>query len=164
MYCTPIDLIAYANKARLIGQLAGSDFGEIPTADEVLDYFFKGSFADEKEQSLRLIASRVEQAITNATGEINGYKALFPKVYLPVETLKTACMDIALYRLFEILPDDSVVKQNADNWISFFDKIATGKIPVNADDDTDDDKEKPSTHAQTIGDDVIFNADTLRGY
>ncbi len=159
MYCTPIDLIAYANRARLIGQLASTDYGVIPTAEEVTDYFFNGTYTPENEQALRQLDARVEQAISGATGEINGYTALFPTITLPAETLKTACMDLALFRLFEKLDEHSIVKQNADKWIVFFDKIATGKAPINADE---------STHAtgcaETAGSEVIFTADTLEGY
>ncbi len=163
MYCTPIDLIAYANRARLIGQLASSDYGTIPSAEEVTAYFFNGESTPENEQSLRLLASRVEQAISSATGEINGYTALFPTVTLPAETLKTACMDLALFRLFGELGDKSVIKQNADKWIAFFDKIATGKIPVNADVE-EKQPEAVTGSAETVGSEIVFTAATLEGY
>lgn len=37
VYCTPIDLIGYANKARLLSQIASADYGQVPEAQEVLD-------------------------------------------------------------------------------------------------------------------------------
>lgn len=159
MYCSPIDLIAYANRAKLIGQLASSDYGDIVEPQAVLDYFFNGTFAPEDEQALRLLSSRVEQAIDNATGEINGYTALFAHVTLPSQTLKSACMDIALFRLFENLDEDNVIRLTAEKWVGYFDKIATGKMPINADDET-----AVTGSAETVGDAVIFTGDFLRGY
>ncbi len=155
-YCTPIDLIQYANKARLLSQLASSDYGKVPTAEEVLQYFFNGDCTDDNKQSLRLLSSRIEQAISNSAGEINGFLALIKmqeiELDLPDETLTTANMDMALARLFDNLDDTSMIKFNADKWTNFFDKIVTGKTPLNRKKKAQDNKQEPinTGSAETI--------------
>ncbi len=169
-YCTPIDLIQYANKARLLSQLASSDYGKVPTAEEVLAYFFNGDCTDETEQSLRLLSSRIEQAISNSAGEINGFLALIKtqgiELDLPDETLTTANMDMALARLFDNLDDTSMIKFNADKWTSFFDKIVTGKTPLNKNKSTSNKQEPINTgSAETINATApTWTQEALSGY
>lgn len=153
MYCTPLDLIAHANRARLIGQLAGSDFAALPDAQAVLDYFATGAISNPADaEALSALQARVTQAISLATGDIKGYLALVPDIALPAEALHAACMDMALYRLFDVLPDDSVIKQLNDARHSFFDRLITGKAVVNRD---------GSGSAQTQASDSVFTAETL---
>ena len=44
-YCTARDLIAHANRASLITQLAGNDYGALPAPAATLDYFETGNAA-----------------------------------------------------------------------------------------------------------------------
>ena len=155
-YCTPLDLIAHANRARLIGQLAGNDYAPLPAADAVLDYFTSGNVAPGFDEVLANLKARVEQAITHASGDINGYLALIPDIKLPPDTLAAACMDMALYRLFDHLDEKSVIKQLNDSRHAFFDRLVTGKAVVNRD--------LAFGAAQTVGPDAVFTSTTLEGY
>ena len=155
-YCTPLDLIAHANRARLVGQLAGNDYAPLPDAAAVLDYFTTGNATPGFEEVLANLKARVEQAIEQASGDINGYLALIPDIKLPADTLAAACMDMALYRLFDRLDDDSVIKQLNDSRHVFFDRLVTGKAVVNRD--------LAFGAAQTVGPDAVFTAQTLEGY
>lgn len=161
VYCTPIDLIGYANKARLLSQIASADYGQVPEAQEVLDYFATGIASPDKAVSLQQVKDRVEQVITSSASEINGLLALCGDITIPVSTLTTINMDMAMARLFETLGDDSQIKRQADRWVAWFDKIATGKIPVNKPAIT---IPEPSTGAETAGSDLVFSEDTLNGY
>ena len=76
IYCTPTDLIGYANKARLLSQIASADYGQVPTAEEVLDFFATGAASPDKLVSLQQVKDRVEQVISNSASEINGLLAL----------------------------------------------------------------------------------------
>ncbi len=170
-YCTAIDLIQYANKARLLSQLASSDYGKVPSGKEVLQYFFNGDCTDDNKQSLRLLSSRIEQAIANSAGEINGYLAIIKsqgkELILPSDTLATANMDLALARLFESLSDDSTVKINADKWVAMFDKIITGKTPMNSTKKAQDNKQDEviTGSAETINTTTtVWTEDALNGY
>ncbi|WP_230660466.1 phage protein Gp36 family protein [Psychrobacter sp. I-STPA10] len=161
-YCTAADLVAHDNRARLISQLAASDYGKVPSADDVLNYFIHGTVTGDNEESLQRLKARVEQAISNSASEINGLLSLCGGVALPTETLTTINMDMALARLFEKLDDDSQIKRQADRWVAWLDKIATGKIPINQDGAV---VTNPLvTSAQTLGSDVLWNEDTLSGY
>lgn len=155
MYCTPLDLIAHANRARLVGQLAGSDFAALPDAQSVLDYFATGQAATGFEEALQALQGRVAQAIDLAGGDIKGYLALVPDIELPPETLHAACMDMALYRLFEHLPEESVIKQLNDARHAFFDRLITGKAVVNR---------EGGGSAQTAAPDSVFTAETLEAW
>lgn len=161
VYCTPIDLIASANRARLLSQIASADYGQVPTADEVLQYFKTGTASPDKLVSLQQVKDRVEQVISNSASEINGLLALCGDITLPAATLTTINMDLAMARLFESLADDSQIKRQADRWVAWFDKIATGKIPTNK---PDAPVQAPSTGAETVGSDLVFSEDTLDGY
>lgn len=161
VYCTPTDLIGYANKARLLSQIASADYGQVPTAEEVLDFFATGAASPDKLVSLQQVKDRVEQVISNSASEINGLLALCGNVEIPGTTLTTMNMDMAMARLFETLGDDSQIKRQADRWVAWFDKIATGKIPVNKPAIT---IPEPSTGAETAGSDLVFSEDTLDGY
>lgn len=158
MYCTARDLIAHANRARLVGQLAGNDYASLPRAEAVVAYFDNGTTTPETAADLAALRARVEQAITNATGDIDGYLALVPGVTLPTNTLHAACMDMALFRLFERLDDESVVKLLNDQRVAFFDKIVTGKIPVNSDKNAD------TGSAETAGEEIFFTKQQFEGY
>lgn len=160
-YCTPIDLIGYANKARLLSQIASADYGQVPEAQEVLDYFATGIAAPDKAVSLQQVKDRVEQVINSSASEINGLLALCGDITIPESTLTTINMDMAMARLFETLGDDSQIKRQADRWVAWFDKIATGKIPINKPAIT---IPEPSTGAETAGSDLVFSEDTLNGY
>ena len=160
-YCTPIDLIAYANQARLLSQIASADYGQVPTAEEVLEYFKTGVASPDKAVSLQQVKDRVEQVINNSASEINGLLALCGDITLPEATLTTINMDLAMARLFETLADDSQIKRQADRWVAWFDKIATGKIPTNKPAAA---TPEPSTGAETIGSNLVFSEDTLDGY
>ena len=133
-YCTPLELIAHANRARLIGQLAGSDYAPLPAADDVQQYFTQGIVAPGYEQALSDLKARVEQAIS----------------------LKTACMDMALYRLFDVLDDKSVVKQLNDARHAFFNRLITGAAAKR--------QETAYGTAQTDGPAAYWTDDRLRGY
>lgn len=156
MYCTPLDLIAHANRARLVGHLAGNDYAPLPDAAAVLDYFTAGNATPGFEEVLANLKARVEQAITQASGDINGYLALIPDIKLPADTLAAACMDMALYRLFDHLDDKSVIKQLNDSRHAFFDRLVTGKAVINRD--------LAYGAAQTVGPDAVFTGATLEGY
>lgn len=161
VYCTPTDLIGYANKARLLSQIASADYGQVPTAEEVLDFFATGAASPDKLVSLQQVKDRVEQVISNSASEINGLLALCGEITIPEKTLTTINMDMAMARLFETLGDDSQIKRQADRWVSWFDKIATGKIPVNtAPAPTID----TSSSALSGGTDAVWTEDTLDGY
>lgn len=160
MYCTPLDLIAYANRARLIGQLAGNDFAALPQPETVLTYFRTGKSDPADAEALAALKGRVQQAIDNASGDIDGYLALVPDVKLPENTLTVACMDMALYRLCERLEDGSTIKLLNDQRHAFFDKLVTGKYPVN----TAPVAPVGSAVAEVAGDDVFFTAEQLEGY
>ncbi|MDN3441079.1 DUF1320 family protein [Psychrobacter sp. APC 3279] len=161
VYCTPIDLIAYANQARLLSQIASADYGQVPTAEEVLEYFQTGVATPDKAVSLQQVKDRVEQVISNSASEINGLLALCGDITLPAATLTTINMDLAMARLFESLADDSQIKRQADRWVAWFDKIATGKIPTNK---PDAPVQAPSLGAETASTDLVFSEDTLNGY
>ncbi len=155
----------------MLSQLASSDYGKVPTAEEVLAYFFNGDCTDDNKQSLRLLSSRIEQAIANSAGEINGFlaviKTLDIELDLPDETLTTANMDMALARLFDNLDDTSMIKFNADKWTSFFDKIVTGKTPLNRNKKAQDDKKEPinTGSAETINPTATtWTQEVLNGY
>lgn len=155
-YCTPLDLIAHANRARLIGQLAGNDYAPLPDAAATLDYFTTGNAAAGFEDALANLKARVTQAIEQAAGDINGYLALIPDIKLPADTLTAACMDMALYRLFDRLDDESVIKQLNDSRHAFFDRLVTGKAVANSD--------HAFGSAQTLAPDAVFTPETLEGY
>lgn len=155
-YCTPLELIAHANRARLIGQLAGSDYAPLPAADDVQQYFTQGIVAPGYEQALSDLKARVEQAINLAAGDIDGYLTLLPDMRFPVETLKTACMDMALYRLFDVLDDKSVVKQLNDARHAFFNRLITGAAAKRQD--------AAYGSAQTDGPAAYWTDDRLQGY
>lgn len=161
-YCTPLDLIGYANKARLLSQIASADYGQVPSADEVLSYFKTGTASPDKLVSLQQVKDRVEQVISNSASEINGMLALCGDIDIPAATLTTINMDMAMARLFETLADDSQIKRQADRWVAWFDKIATGKIPINTAPATTVDTS--SSSAETVGSDLVFSEDTLNGY
>lgn len=156
MYCTPLDLVAHANRARLVGHLAGNDYGPMPDAPAVLDYFVSGNAAPGFDEALANLKARVEQAIAHASGDINGYLTLIPDIKLPADTLAAACMDMALYRLFDHLDDKSVIKQLNDSRHAFFDRLVTGKAVINRD--------SAYGAAQTVGPDAVFTSTTLEGY
>lgn len=120
-------------------------------------YFLRGDSTPDTIEALSNLESRVQQAISNATGDINGYLALVPAVQLPADTLKAACMDMALYRLFENLPDDSVIKQLNDSRHAFFDKLVTGKIPVNS-------GTAAIGTAAVQGEEIFFTPEQLMGF
>ena len=161
IYCTPIDLIASANRARLLSQIASADYGQVPTAEEVLQYFKTGTADPAKLESLQQVEDRVQQVIYNSASEINGLLALCGDITLPAATLTTINMDLAMARLFETLADDSQIKRQADRWVAWFDKIATGKIPVNtAAAPTLD----TSSSAMSAGTAPVWTEDTLDGY
>lgn len=162
VYCTALDLIGYANKARLLSQIASADYGQVPEAQEVLDYFATGIAAPEKVVSLQQVKDRVEQVITSSASEINGWLALCGEITIPEKTLTTINMDMAMARLFETLGDDSQIKRQADRWVSWFDKIATGKIPVNTASAPTPDTSAGS--AVNTGTDAVWTEDTLNGY
>lgn len=162
VYCTPIDLIGYANRARLLSQIASADYGQVPEAQEVLDYFKMGVVSPDKAVSLQQIQDRVEQVIYNSASEINGLLALCGNVEIPAATLTTINMDLAMARLFETLADDSQVKRQADRWVAWFDKIATGKIPVNTAPNPAIDTSSGS--AMSAGNDAVWTEGTLDGY
>ena len=161
IYCTPIDLIASANRARLLSQIASADYGQVPEAEEVLQYFKTGTADPAKLESLQQVEDRVQQVIYNSASEINGLLALCGDITLPATTLTTINMDLAMARLFETLADDSQIKRQADRWVAWFDKIATGKIPINK---PETPAQAPSTGAETAGSDLVFSEDTLDGY
>lgn len=134
IYCTALDLVSHANKARLLTQLAGNDYGTVPTAQAVMQYMTHGT-ADTDETGkaeLERIKVRIEQAIEQSASEINGYLAMMPTLSanIPTATLSTINVDLAMARLFETLSDDSTVKTQADRWLAWFDKLATGKIAM----------------------------------
>lgn len=131
VYCTALDLVSHANKARLLTQLAGNDYGTVPTAQAVVQYVTYGT-ADTDEIGLERIKARIEQAIEQSASEINGYLAMMPTLSanIPTTTLSTINIDLAMARLFETLSDDSTVKTQADRWLAWFDKLATGKIAM----------------------------------
>lgn len=160
-YCTHIDLIRYGNTARLLSQLASPDYGVIPTADEVLSYFLNSTSTAENENNLRSIKSRVEQAIKNGAGEINGWLALCrvqnASFTLPHETLATANMDLALFRLFPHLDENSTIKINTARWTTMFDKIAIGKISTAVKQTT-----ASAETAQTTA--TVWTEDAMNGY
>lgn len=161
IYCTPIDLIASANRARLLSQIASADYGQVPSAEEVLEYFKTGAASPDKLVSLQQVEDRVQQVIYNSASEIGGLLALCGNVEIPAATLTTINMDLAMARLFETLADDSQIKRQADRWTAWFDKIATGKIPVNtAPTPTLD----TSSSAMSAGTDAVWTEDTLDGY
>ena len=161
IYCTPTDLIGYANKARLLSQIASADYGQVPTAEEVLDFFATGAASPDKLVSLQQVKDRVEQVISNSASEINGLLALCGDLALPATTLTTINMDMAMARLFDTLADESQIKRQADRWVAWLDKIATGKIPVNtAPTPTID----TSSSALSGGTDAVWTEDTLNGY
>ena len=162
VYCTPTDLIGYANKARLLSQIASADYGQVPTAEEVLDFFATGAASPDKLVSLQQVKDRVEQVISNSASEINGLLALCGEITIPEKTLTTINMDMAMARLFETLGDDSQIKRQADRWVAWFDKIATGKIPVNTAPAPVPDASAGS--AVTTGTDAVWTEDTLNGY
>ena len=116
---------------------------------------WSGSWQAAIEEALQALQGRVAQAIALAGGDIKGYLALVPDIELPPETLHAACMDMALYRLFEHLPEESVIKQLNDARHSFFDRLITGKAAVNR---------EGGGSAQTAAPDSVFTAETLEAW
>ena len=161
VYCSAADLMGYTNHARLISQIASADYGQIPDADEVLNYIKDGISRPDNIEALQNIKARIDQAITNSASEINGLLALCGKLTIPAATLTTINMDLALARLFESLSDDSQIKHQADRWVAWFDKIATGKIAIAT-------TPKPvldtASSAMSAGTDVVWTEESLNGY
>lgn len=132
IYCTTLDLVSHANKARLLTQLAGNDYGTLPTAQVVMQYMTHGT-ADTDETGkaeLGRIKVRIEQAIEQSASEINGYLAMMPTLSanIPTATLSTINVDLAMARLFETLGDDRLANSirqdlqaclNADDFEDF---------------------------------------------
>lgn len=155
-YCTARDLIAHANRASLITQLAGNDYGTLPAPAETLDYFERDVAAPGYEDALAALKARTEQAIALASGDIDGYLALLPGLQLPPQTLHAACMDMALYRLCEQLEDKSVIKQLNDARHAYFNRLISGRAAV---------KNNPGYGAaQTAAPAAVFTEEQLRGY
>lgn len=155
-YCTARDLIAHANRANLITQLAGNDYGALPAPAATLDYFETGNAAPGYEDTLAALKARTEQAITLASGDIDGYLALLPGLQLPPQTLHAACMDMALFRLCERLEEESVIKQLNDSRHAYFNRLITGRAAV---------KNNPGYgSAQTAAPAAVFTDEQLRGY
>ena len=148
-YCTARDLIAHANRANLITQLAGNDYGALPAPAATLDYFETGNAAPGYEDTLAALKARTEQAITLASGDIDGLQ-------LPQQTLHAACMDMALFRLCEQLDEKSVIKQLNDSRHAYFNRLITGRAAV---------KNNPGYgSAQTAAPAAVFTDAQLRGY
>ncbi len=167
-YCTPIDLVAHDSRTRLISQLAGNDYGQLPTPQQVKDYFRDGIKPDNNldAEALEAIKARAEQAITNASGEINGLLAMcklkIADFELPADTLTTINIDLALYRLCDNLDEDSVIRANAEKWIAMFNKLITGKTPVNT---TEKNTEVATGSAETLNTTATtWTEDALNGY
>lgn len=158
-YCSPQDLIAHANRAQLISQLSGNDYAPLPEPQAVVDYFTDGTADAADLPQLQALHARCQQAIDLAAGDIDGYLALMPDVkpQLPVEFLTACNLDMALFRLFDSLPEDSVVRSLNNRRHTFFNNILSEKTVVNRD-------VTPDNDAQTIGDAVIFTSDFLQGY
>lgn len=168
-YCTHIDLIRYGNTARLLSQLASPDHGVIPTAEEVQNYFLNGISTADNVDNLRSIKSRVEQAIKNGAGEINGWLTLCRTqnagFTLPSETLATANMDLALFRLFPQHDEDSTTRLNAQKWTTLFDKVATGKVATASTNAGDSGNTETTTVAETVQTTAtVWTEEALNGY
>lgn len=164
VYCTALDLISHRNKARLLSQLASNDYGKVPTAEAVVEYLTFGTSNAEDESNLEQMKARMEQAIEQSASEINGYLAMMPTLSasIPTTTLSTINVDLAMARLFDNLADDSTVKMQADRWLSWFDKLATGKIGNTVTTTTNDTVVIGS--AEVAGSDVLWTTETLSGY
>lgn len=163
VYCTALDLISHSNKARLLSQLASNDYGKVPTAEAVVEYLTFGTSNAEDVTNLEQMKARMEQAIEQSASEINGYLAMMPTLSasIPTTTLSTINVDLAMARLFDNLSDDSTVKMQADRWLSWFDKLATGKIATNTTTPADT---TATGSAEVAGSDMVWTTETLNGY
>ncbi len=163
VYCTALDLISHDNKARLLSQLAGNDFGKLPTAEALKQYLTFGTVSVEDKTNLEQVKLRMEQAIEQSASEINGYLAMMPtvSVSIPVTTLSTINVDLAMARLFDNLSDDSTIKMQADRWVTWFDKLATGKIGNFT---TTTTETTATGSAEVAGSDMVWTTETLNGY
>lgn len=164
VYCTALDLVSHANKARLLSHLASNDYSKVPTAEAVMMYLKDGISTAEELNLLEQIKARMEQAIEQSASEINGYLAVMPTLTanIPTTTLSTINVDLAMARLFDNLSDDSTVKMQADRWLSWFDKLATGKIGNTVTTTTNDTVVIGS--AEVAGSDLLWTTETLSGY
>lgn len=162
MYCTPTDLIAHANRAQMVTELSGDDYGRLPAPQAVVDYFTDGTASAEDLPALQKLKARCQQVVDLAAGDIAGYLALMPDVApkLPASFLTTCNLDMALFRLFEKLPEDSVIRDLNDQRHAFFNNILSGKAKINRDTTP---KGNADT-AQTVGEAMVFTPSQLEGY
>lgn len=110
MYATAADLEARM-QARLIAELSGSADGQP-------------------------LAARVDQALADASAEIDSYLAArFAVPLAPVPTVLTrVCCDIAIYRLFEAARDEDVkdARRRYDDAIKWLTGVADGDLTLDA--------------------------------
>ncbi|OUM99981.1 MAG: hypothetical protein BAA04_01650 [Firmicutes bacterium ZCTH02-B6] len=117
MYCTREDLLGQVSEHVLLGLVDDENAGEM---------------TPEAEQ-------RLEKAISDASGRIDGYlQARYPVPLNPVPRLiRSLCVDIAVYNLFarrgfdEESADKAVVTRYRDA-IRLLEQIAAGKVRIGA--------------------------------
>ena len=111
------------------------------------------------------VDARIEQALTDASAEIDGYLAKQVRLPLadPPHVLNVICRDLAMHRLYRNLGHDTDrLKHLRDDAISRLRDIASGKIAI-GDDDTPAQQTSGGV-AMTDGPDRLLTRDSLRGY
>lgn len=164
VYCSALDLVAHDSRAKLISELAGNDYDVLPPPDAVVAYFNDDNVDSEYYDVLDKIKARIEQAITLASGDIDGYLVLMPdvKAHLPVEFLTACCVDMAMYRLYDgkQLDEHSVTRRLNDRRHTYFNNILSGKTVINR----DLTPQGNAYGAETTADPMVFTMDNLKGY
>ncbi|WP_313352645.1 phage protein Gp36 family protein [Paracoccus sp. (in: a-proteobacteria)] len=130
----------------------------IPVSDlELLTDFERGGEPSD---------TRLQQALTDATAEINGYIAKVVKRPLAdtPQILTVICRDLAMHRLYLNLGHDMTsLDKVRKNWIDTLKSIQRGESAIGDDGDGPDQLTSPGV-AMTDGPERLFTRNSLKGF
>ncbi|WP_411836706.1 gp436 family protein [Paracoccus sp. ME4] len=110
--------------------------------------------------------ARLEQALADATAEINSYigKVVRRPLIDPPHILTVICRDLAMHRLYLNLGHDMTsLDKVRKNWIETLKSMQSGETSIGDDGDGPDQMISPGV-AMTDGPERLFTRDRLRGY
>ncbi|MDH5525215.1 MAG: DUF1320 domain-containing protein [Desulfobulbaceae bacterium] len=108
-----------------------------------------------------LDANAIDQALSDATEEINGYLA--GRYSIPLATvpgnLKTLCIDIALYKGSSSTALTEEKRQRYEDAVKYLTKVAEGKVSLGI----EKQEAGGSSGASFVGNGRLFSRDSLKG-
>lgn len=140
MYCTKADILDLLEEQKLVQLTDDENTGAVNDA-------------------------RVDKAIADASGEIDGYLGARYPLPLPVTPviIRKCAVDIAIYNLFSrTLGAPEERRDRYKDAVAFLGKVASGGISIGAGDP--DGTPKPSEAPRMSGGGNVFGRDSLKGF